>query len=81
MAHIQTRASPSSDLQSSREEEEEKRLERERWLDEIIRLAEAARIRNVNIQTIRRDAERKGQLLRLGTRALGIRRRHALLQD
>jgi hypothetical protein len=55
-------------------------VERERWLDGIVRLAEAARLRGVHPDTLRREA-RKGRvrLLRLGERAVGVRRRDALM--
>jgi hypothetical protein len=54
-------------------------VEYERWLDGIVRLSEGAKLRNVHPVTLRNDAEAKGQLLRLGPRALGIRRRDALM--
>jgi excisionase family DNA binding protein len=55
---------------------------RERWLDGIARIAEAADLRGVSTDTIRREI-RAGRLkaLRLGERALGVRRRDALLLD
>ncbi len=54
-------------------------IERQRWLDEIVRLSEGARLRKVHPDTLRRDAIRKGQLLRLSARAVGVRRRFALM--
>ncbi len=55
-------------------------VEYERWLDGIVRLPEGAELRGkVNVDTLKRDAKRKGHLLRLGARAVGIRRRHALM--
>jgi hypothetical protein len=55
--------------------------ERERWLDGIVRLAEGAELRNVHPETLKRDAKAKGQLLQLGPRAVGVRRRFALMLD
>jgi hypothetical protein len=52
----------------------------ERWLDEIVRLPEGARLRGgVHPQTLRNDAKAKGELLQLGERAVGVRRRFALM--
>jgi hypothetical protein len=55
--------------------------EYERWLDGIVRLTEGAELRGVHPDTIKRDAVRKGQLLQLGRRAVGVRRRFALMLD
>jgi hypothetical protein len=56
--------------------------EYERWLDGIVRLPEGAQLRgNVHPETLKRDAKAKGQLLQLSKRAVGIRRRHALMID
>jgi hypothetical protein len=56
--------------------------EHQRWLDGIVRLAEGARLRGVHPDTLRREA-RKGRirLLRLGERAVGVRRRDVLMID
>ena len=55
-------------------------IEYERWLDGIVRLAEGARLRKVSPDTLRREARRgRVQLLQLSERAVGIRRRHALM--
>jgi hypothetical protein len=57
-------------------------LERERWLDGIVRLAEGARLRGVHPDTIRREGARgRVKLLQLSERAVGIRRREALMLD
>jgi hypothetical protein len=53
----------------------------QRWLDGIERLAKAAKMRGVHPETLKRDAEAKGQLLQLGRRAVGVRRRFALMLD
>jgi hypothetical protein len=55
--------------------------ERERWLTGIVRITEAAQLRGVSPDTLKRDAVARGQLLRLGPRAIGVRRRFALLID
>jgi excisionase family DNA binding protein len=56
--------------------------ERERWLDGFARIAEAARLRSVSPDTIRKEI-RAGRLkaIQLGERAVGIRRRDVLLID
>jgi hypothetical protein len=51
------------------------------WLDGIVRMSEAARLRGVHVATIVRDAKAKGQVIQLSVRAVGMRRRHALLLD
>jgi hypothetical protein len=52
----------------------------ERWLDVIVRMPEGARLRgNVHPDTLRKDAAKKGELLQLGDRAVGVRRRFALM--
>jgi hypothetical protein len=51
----------------------------DRWLDGIVRLAEGAQLRGVHPETLKRDARAKGQLLQLSQRALGVRRRFALM--
>jgi hypothetical protein len=53
----------------------------QRWLDGIVRLAEGARMRGVHPETLKHEAKAKGQLLQLGRRAIGVRRRFALLLD
>jgi hypothetical protein len=57
------------------------RAEYQRWLDGIVRLAEGAELRSVHPETLKRDARSKGQLLQLGRRAVGVRRRFALMMD
>jgi hypothetical protein len=55
-------------------------VEYQRWLDGIVRLSEGAELRGgVHPDTLKRDAKKKGHLLKLGKRAIGIRRRHALM--
>jgi hypothetical protein len=56
-------------------------IEYQQWLDGIVRLEEGAQLRNVHIATLRRDAVKKGQLIQLGVRAIGVRRRFALMLD
>jgi hypothetical protein len=52
----------------------------ERWLDGIVRLPEGARLRGgVHPDTLKKDAIAKGELLQLGPRAIGVRRRFALM--
>jgi hypothetical protein len=53
--------------------------ERERWLDEIVSLTEAASLRKVSIETLRSEI-RKGRLkaLKLSERRRGMTRREAL---
>jgi hypothetical protein len=51
------------------------------WLDGIVRPREGARLRGCSEERLKDDARAKGQLLQLGRRALGIRRRHALMLD
>jgi hypothetical protein len=53
----------------------------QRWLDGIVRLAEGAELRSVHPNTLRRDAQAKGELIQLGPRAVGVRRRFALKID
>jgi hypothetical protein len=55
--------------------------EYERWLDGIVRLAEGAAMRGVHVDTLKEEARRRDQLLQLGPRALGVRRRFALMLD
>ena len=52
-----------------------------RWLDGIVRLPEGAKMRGVHPETLKREAKAKGQLLQLGRRAVGVRRRFALMLD
>jgi hypothetical protein len=49
------------------------------WLDGIVRLVEGAKLRNVQASTLKRDALRNGELLQLSERAVGVRRRFALM--
>ena len=54
--------------------------EYDRWLDGIVRLPEGARLRGgVHPDTLKKDAIAKGELLQLGPRAIGVRRRFALM--
>jgi hypothetical protein len=53
--------------------------EYERWLDGIVRMPEGARLRKVHPDTLKKDAIAKNELLRLGARAIGVRRRFALM--
>jgi hypothetical protein len=53
----------------------------ERWLDGIVRLPEGAQMRGVHPETLKRDAKAKNQLLQLGRRAVGVRRRFALMLE
>jgi hypothetical protein len=55
-------------------------IERERWLDGIVRLQEGAQLRGVSVDTIKREAARgRIQLLHVSQRGRGIRRRDALM--
>jgi len=55
-------------------------VEYEGWLDQILRLPEAAKLRGgVHPDTLKKDALKKGELLQLGERAVGVRRRFALM--
>jgi hypothetical protein len=55
--------------------------ERERWLDEIIALPEAAFLRNVSVDTLRREAKRGNlRIIELSAHRRGITRREALKQ-
>ena len=57
-------------------------VERERWLDGIVRLAEAAAMRGVHPDTLKREAAKgRLKLLRLSERLLGVRRRDVLMLD
>jgi hypothetical protein len=52
---------------------------REAWLDEIVRLPEGATLRNVSVDTLRREAKRgRVKLIDLSQRLRGITRREAL---
>jgi hypothetical protein len=54
-------------------------IERQRWLDAIIPLQEAAQLRGVHVETLKREAKRgRLTLIRVSERRLGIRRRDAL---
>jgi hypothetical protein len=55
-------------------------IELERWLNGIVRLKEGAALRGVHPDTLRREALRgRLTLIRLSERAIGIRRRDALM--
>jgi hypothetical protein len=57
-------------------------VERERWLDGIVPLAEGARLRKVHPDTLKREHDRKRlKLVRRSKRLWGIRRRDALMID
>jgi len=49
------------------------------WLDQPVSPAEAAALRNVGIDTIKKDPRLKGKWLKLSERLRGLRRRDALL--
>jgi hypothetical protein len=53
--------------------------EHERWLDEIVTLAEAAKLRTISVQTLRSEI-RQGRLkvIKLSERKRGMTRREAL---
>jgi hypothetical protein len=52
----------------------------ERWLEEIISLAEVARLRGISIDSVRRQIERGAiEALRPSPGRVGVRRRHALM--
>lgn len=53
--------------------------EREKWLDEIVSLAVGAGLRNVSVDTLRKEAKRgKIKIIKLSERRKGITRREAL---
>jgi hypothetical protein len=53
--------------------------DRDHWLDEVIYLPEAAALRKVSIDTLRREAKRgRIQILELSERRRGMTRREAL---
>jgi len=54
-------------------------IEHQRWLDEIVPLAEGAYLRKVSVDTLKREA-RKGniRIIELSARRRGITRREAL---
>ena len=53
----------------------------ERWLDAIVPLREAAELRGVHIETLKRQhAQGKLELLRVSARKWGVRRRVALMK-
>jgi hypothetical protein len=55
--------------------------ERERWLDEIVGLPEAAYLRKVSVDTLKREARRGNvKIIELSARRRGITRREALKQ-
>jgi hypothetical protein len=55
--------------------------EYEAWLDGIVPLAEGARLRNVSVDTIKREAAKgRVKLVQRSERLLGIRRREALMK-
>jgi len=55
-------------------------FERENWLNAILPLSEAARLRGISIDTLKRQGERgEIEILELSPRRRGIRRRVALM--
>jgi hypothetical protein len=55
-------------------------IELERWLNGIVRLKEGAKLRGVHPDTLRREAARgRLKLIQISERAIGIRRRDALM--
>jgi hypothetical protein len=57
-------------------------IELERWLNGIVRLKEGAALRGVHPDTLRREAARgRLKLIRISERAIGIRRRVALMLE
>lgn len=57
-------------------------IELERWLNGIVRLKEGAALRGVHPDTLRREAARgRLKLIRISERAIGIRRRDALMLE
>ena len=55
-------------------------IELERWLNGIVRLKEGAALRGVHPDTLRREAIRgRVKLIQVSERAVGIRRRDALM--
>ncbi len=56
-----------------------KDAERERWLDEIVSLAEGASLRKVSIDTLRKEGlAGRIKIIKLSERRRGITRREAL---
>jgi hypothetical protein len=54
----------------------------EAWLDGIVSLPEAAKLRgDIHPDTLKRSPEIRDKLLKLSARRVGIRRRHALMLD
>jgi len=53
--------------------------ERERWLDEIVSLAEGAGLRHVSLDTLRNEGKKgRIKIIKLSERRRGITRREAL---
>ena len=58
------------------------RVAYEQWLDQIVDLSEAAKLRGgVHVATLKRAPQTKEKIIRLSARRVGMRRRHALLLD
>jgi hypothetical protein len=54
----------------------------EAWLDQIVDLPEAAKLRgDVHVDTLKRSPETRDKILHLSARRRGMRRRHALMLD
>jgi hypothetical protein len=49
------------------------------WLDQPVPPAEAAELRNVSVDTLKRDPRLRDKWLKLSSRLRGLRRRDALL--
>jgi hypothetical protein len=54
-------------------------LQYQAWLDQPVGLAEAAGLRGVSIDTLKRDLRLKNRWVKLSARLRGLRRRDALL--
>ena len=58
------------------------RVAYEQWLDQIVDLSEAAKLRGgVHVATLKRAPETKDKIIRLSARRVGMRRRHALMME
>jgi hypothetical protein len=70
------------DTEPKRRDDSVDRVERERWLDELITLDEAAAIRKISKYTLRRAGHAgRIKIYDVGRRALRVRRRAALMLD
>jgi hypothetical protein len=58
------------------------RVAYEQWLDQIVDLSEAAKLRGgVHVATLKRAPATKDKIIRLSARRVGMRRRHALMLE